>query len=1067
LVGLRQFGGDKIASGRDEPRAEGGIRAFSSDAERRHLTILFVDMVESTALARRLDPEDLAELLNTFHASCNQMVERFGGCVAKNLGDGLVAYFGWPESHEHGAERAVLAGLALVRAVKTIPTGASPVQVRVGIATGDVVAGDVVRMDRARVHEVFGELPNLAARLQAASAPDTVLVSAETYELIRHKFVCVHTGRRKLKGFRELIPVYEVVGSRELSLTFDARSAAGLTPFIGRISELELLRRRWRQAAAGDAQIVLLGGEPGLGKSRLCAELRSSLNGQDFSSLLFQCSPIHGDSPLYPVIRGISQIADVPESDSLEQKRRKLELVFGEVADPQGISLLAAHLGISSATPDQPPLVSSEGHERRRRVLHRLLIDFVLRLALSRPVLIIFEDVHWMDPTTAELLDALINRLERHAVLLVVTFRPMFSPPWQVSGRLTSLVLERLNRTQTEQFVDVFASAAKLPRALVAELAERSDGNPLYIEELTAAVLSAGTAGKSEFGSDRGTAIPPRIPTTLQDSLLARIDRASPQARELMQICAVIGRRFAREQLATIADLPDHELDESLGELVRHGLLHFIQQPSGIEYVFKHALIQDAAYSVILREKRQRLHARCAAAWEAHFPTICEAEPGVLGRHHEIAGNARAAVPYFLAAGQLAIERSALREADSYLGRGLALLEMLPESESRNDAELRFRDLRGRVRIFADGWAHSSVKNEYGRALQLAKKLGSKKEQVPLEWALTTSHLLRGEIRQAVLGGKRVLGLAEQLADQDLLLVAHSALTIYEFYRGNFVEVVDHKDRALRFYRAQASGELRKSFGTDRRLQALRGAALAHWCLGDHRLAMDLEQEQRSVAKNSGQLFDYTYALTISCIFHGLRRDASVTLSLAETAIEIAREQGFNFLEANAANFHAIALALLEPREDRLDGCDKAIEAYEAAGNRMGISSMLAIMAELCGRMGLPERGLRYADGALNYVRRSGERFAQSDLYRVKGELLAMMHRIGSARRFLTHALLLARKQHAKTWELGAAIALARILVSQRELERARELLEPLCNYFQGSTLMADQLDQAQALCTK
>jgi class 3 adenylate cyclase/tetratricopeptide (TPR) repeat protein len=1069
--GVRQPEADKTASEHDETRRGGdGIRASSRDAERRHLTILFVDMVDSTPLARRLDPEDLADVLNAFHATCNQLVERFGGCVAKNLGDGLAAYFGWPESHEHDAERAVLAGLELIEAVKAIPTGGPDrIQVHVGIATGEVVVGDVVRMDRARVHEVFGELPSLGARLQAASPPDSVLVSAETHELIRHKFVCVDVGRKKLKGFHEPKSVYHVIGPREFSLNFDARSATGLTPLIGRAAELEFLKTRWQQAAAGDGQIVLLSGEAGIGKSRLCAELRSSLDEQNFSSLSFQCSPLHGDSPLYPVTRSISQIAELSETDSAETKQRKLELLFGDLSEDRldDISLLAAHLGIPAAANSQPALASSESFERRRMILHRLLTNFVLGLALHRPVLITFEDIHWMDPTTSEFLGTLINQLERHAVLLILTSRPALSSPWHVSECQTLLTLERLSRKQTAQFIDVFTSVAKLPHDLITGLVERSDGNPLYIEELTAAVLSGPRTRNSDVLPDSGARIRTQIPATLQESLLARIDRTSPQARELIQLCAVVGRRFAHAQISAIAGFNDNKLDETLAELVHHGLLHSTGRSPDIEYSFKHALIQDAAYSILLREKRQRFHARCAAAAEAHFPSICEHDPGVLGRHHEIAGNMQAAVPYFLTAGQLAIERSALREATTYLQKGLALLETLPESESRNSEELRFRSLLGRICIFAEGWAHQSVKKEYGRALELAKSLGLKKEQVPLEWALTTYHLLRGEIRQAALGGQRVLGLAEHVKDQDLLLVAHSAATIYEFYSGNFVGAVSHKDQALHFHRAQASGELQKNFGTDRRLQALRGAALSYWCLGNHQLAIKLDEEQRSLAKNSGQLFDHAYALTISCILHSLRRDAEMTYSFAETAIEIAQDQGFNFLEANAANFRAIALALLDPADRTLHDCDKAIESYQAAGNRMGISSMLAIMAELFGRMGRPDCGLLYVDRALDYVRRSGERFAQSDLYRVKGELLAAKSSIGDAQRCLNRALLLARTQHAKTWEFGAAIPLAQILLNQSEFEKARGLLQPLCDEFKDSTFVSDQLTRAQAICAQ
>jgi tetratricopeptide (TPR) repeat protein len=359
------------------------------------------------------------------------------------------------------------------------------------------------------------------------------------------------------------------------------------------------------------------------------------------------------------------------------------------------------------------------------------------------------------------------------------------------------------------------------------------------------------------------------------------------------------------------------------------------------------------------------------------------------------------------------------------------------------------------------------VKSEYGRALELSKRLGNEKEQVPLEWALTTYHLLHGEIRDAVIGGERVLGLAEQINDHDLRHVAHSALTIYQFYGGNFLAAVAHKDEALRFYRAQASEDLQKRFGTDRRLQALRGAALSHWCLGNHQIAIDLDEEQRSVAMKGGHLFDHAYAMTISCILHSLRRDAQMTYSCAEAAINIAQDQGFSFLEANAANFRAIALALQDPRERTLRACDSVIEAYQAAGNRMGISSMWAIMGELCRHIGLHERGLRCVDKGLEYVRRSGERFAQSDLYRVKAEFLAAINRMDEAQHCLSRAVILARKQHARTWELGAAIPLAQMLVDRREFDKVLGLLQPLCETFRGSEFVSDQLVMAQSICAQ
>ena len=1033
-------------------------------SEHRLLTILFVDIVASTSFAQRLDPEDLADLFNAFHATSRAVVERFGGFVARNLGDGLVAYFGWPESHEHDAERAVLTALKMIEAVKAIPIKTPDlIQLHIAAATGRVVVGEVLRMDSERVHEVFGALPSLAARLQSLSAPDTILISDETRRLIEHKFVCVPLGRKKLRGFQELVPVSQVIGHRVLSLNFEARSRTGLTPLIGRAAEVDLMQSRWERASARDGQVLLLGGEPGIGKSRLCAELQSSLHGRDATCLSFQCSPFHKDSPLYPVARCICQLANLSDDDSAEARRQKLKALF-ESTDDAGISLLAAYLS-ASVTGSGP--LRHISPERQRMALHRLLVDFVLMLARRQSVLITFEDAHWMDPTTSEFLDALVNQVAKEAVLLVITFRPAFLPSWQESENRTLLNLKRLTRDQSAQLIEASANAGKLPRNMIAEIVERSDGNPLFIEELTAAVLGRRQMSRADTLRDQAASPASSIPSTLQESLLARIDQTSARARELIQLCAVVGRRFSYAQISAMSDARGPQLDETLAELAGHGLLHVTGHSPNPEYTFKHALIQDAAYSTIVREKRQRLHAQCATTLKQHFASLCENDPNALGLHYELSGNAQAAIPCFLAAGQRAIERSALAEADTALQRGLSLLDGVPDGEWKDSHELKFRSLLGRACIFAKGWADPSVKSEYGRALELAEALGVEREQVPLEWALATYHLLRGEMREAVTGGYRVLELAEHENDQGLLHVAHSALAIYQFYGGDFVSAISHVDQALRFYRPEASDELRRNFGTDRRLQALRGASLSHWCLGDHQKALDLDDEQLSLARSSGRPFEYNYALTISCILHSLRRDGLRTLSFATEAIEIAQDQGYSFLEANARNFQAIAMALQQPSDTTLKGFDEAIEAYQLAGNRMGISSMLAIMAELCGRMGYCERGLRYVDKALIYVKRYGERFAQSDLYRVKGELLRVANRTDDAKNWLNRAVRLAQKQRAKTWEMQASVPLARLLFDQSEFEKARGLLAPWRQDLQTLNSPANQLLRAHGIRTQ
>jgi class 3 adenylate cyclase/tetratricopeptide (TPR) repeat protein len=1028
-------------------------------AERRLLTILFIDIVDSTTLARRLDPEDLAQLLNSFHDICGSVIKRLGGCAAKDLGDGLGAYFGWPESHEQDAERAVAAALEMIKSVKTISNPArSSIQVHVGIATGSVLVADVVRQTSMLIHEVFGELPSLAARLQSSSPPDAILVSSETHQLIRHKYVCVDAGKKRLKGFQTLVQLYRVIGPRGLPLNFDVRRAAGLTPLIGRTSELELIRGLWEDARMGRGKAVLLTGEPGIGKSRLCDEVHSSL--AKHGSVQFQCSPFHKDAPLYPVMRTIARLTGLSDRDTSEEIVRKLEHLFKNdgVQDSEAIALLGTHLGASKSGGAIQGLPTAARLKRRRMILNAFIIKFIITLAKNDRVLILFEDLHWMDPTTAEFLDLLVEEARAHSILIICTTRAASSPAW---GNAEQVFLDRLTRSESVQFIRTFASDTWLTDDLVLKLVERSDGNPLYIEELTAAVLKSRPSVGRTLSLEHLDASGSNIPSTLQESLLARIDRTSAEAKELIQVCAVIGRRFSYCQLLAITGVEERKLKTSLDELLQERLLHPVGTAPDAEYSFKHALIQATAYSMILKQTRKHLHLRCAQALEAQFPSVCQHEPAVLGLHYENASHVQAAVPYILVAARSAIDRSALQEATVYLYRGLRLLETLPASRERDIQELGFRSALGRVCIFSKGWADQSVKIQYERALFLAKQVGSKRDEVPLEWALTTYFLLRGEIHKSIDGGRRVLGLAELADDDDLRHVAHSALSIYEFYGGEFFGAIAHKDNALRYHRQDASEELQKTFGTDRRLQALRGAALSYWCIGNHRLAIHLDNEQRVSAAD--RPFDYTYGLTISCILHSLSRNARMMRSFAESAIVAAQDQGFGFLESNAANFRAMALSLENPTEETLKETHDAFVKYQKAGNRMGISSMLGIVAELYGKIELPGQGLGHVENALRYASRSGEKFAQSDLFRIKGVLLASLQRREEAKKCLSRALQIAKTQRAKTWELVAAIAMARLLNEEGDFERSTLLLKPLCDEFEGSEFVYEHLIQAHA----
>jgi predicted ATPase/class 3 adenylate cyclase len=1049
-----------IAPLRDPPRPE-----FAGDeAQRRQLTLMFCDLVGSTRLSRDLDPEDMGEVMNSYQSACASVISTYDGFIARFIGDGILAYFGFPAAHEDDAERAVRAGLEIKAAMERLTTRfGTKLQVRIGIATGLVVVSDLAGRNPSESQLAVGETPNLAARLPGVADPGGVVIATSTRRLIGDLFNVRDLGLHELKGVSQPVRAWAVDGLSGSELRFEAVHPAHLTDFVGREDEIGQLLERKNLAWKGEGQTVLISGEAGIGKSRLAVQLGECVASEAHTRLRYQCSPYHSSSALYPFIAWLERTAEIKADDPPEQRLDKLEaLLAARTENVAAVApLFAALLSIPFAG-RYPPLALSPAQQRNQTFA--AILDQLDALARQQPVLCIFEDMQWADATSLELLELVAERIARLPVLMLITSRPGHEPAWTNLPNVSALTLGRLDQPHVQRIVQRVTGGRALPADVMDHIVAKTDGVPLFVEELTKTVLETGILVEESDGYRLERPLPLlAIPATLHDSLMARLDRL-PRVKEVAQIAAAIGREFSYDLLSAVSGRNEFALNAALSQLEDAELVFRSGEPPATTYSFKHALVRDTAYESLLKSRRQTLHRRIADALEQHFASVCLHDPGVLGLHREIADEREAAVPYFLAAGQLALERFAVKEANAYLQRGLALMETLPHSDLRNRQELGFRSLLGRACIFAKGWADRSVNREHARALELSRNLGMKKEQVPLEWALATNHLLRGEVGEALVSGRRVVELAEDMRDQDLLHVAHSALAIYLFYSGDFATAIEHKDKALRFHRAESSLELQKQFGTDRRLQALRAAALSYWCLGNHRLAVALDEEQRLLAMKSGYAYEYTYALTISCIFHSLRRAAEETLSFAETARKIARDEGFSFLEANAENFRTLALALQHPSASSLADCDRAIEKYQSAGNRMGISSILAIMAEICGRIRLFDRGIDYANRAIDYAHRSGEHFAKSDLYRVKGEILAAAGSTAEAEDDFCQALQTARAQAARTWELGAAIPFARLLLGQGRAAQATEVLQPLCLMFQDSAFASDQLNAARAM---
>jgi class 3 adenylate cyclase len=665
------------------------------DAERRQLSIMFCDLVGSTMLSTRLDLEDLRAVIGTYHRCCAELIGRNGGFVAKYMGDGILAYFGYPQASEHDAERAVRTGLSLIEAVPNLQTTASaPLSVRVGIATGLVVVGDLIGTGGAQEQAVVGETPNLAARLQALAEPGTVVIASSTRDLIGGLFEYRDLGAVPLKGFDQNVQAWQVLGTEAAESRFEALRVAG-APLIGREDEIELLMRRWEQAKTGEGRVILLSGDPGVGKSRVVQALLERLAHEPNARLRYFCSPHHQDSALHPIITQLKRAAGIRRNDSDEQRLTKLEAVLARAADDLGesVPLFAELLNIPIG--DRYPPLELTPQSRKEKTLHAQLA-LAAGLAAQQPVLMVFEDVHWSDPTTRALLEILVDRTPGLRVLLIATFRPEFASPWGDRPHVDLLGLGRLPPGQCARMIGHLTHGKALPREIADQILDRADGVPLFVEELTKTILESGLvreAGNAYLAT--GLVNPTAIPTTLHASLLARLDRLAP-TRDLAQLGAALGRHFSYDLISAVALLPKRQVDESLAQLERAELIFRRGMPPDAEYTFKHALVQDAAYSTMLREKRQQLHARIAIVLEREFPEIRRAQPETLARHCAEAGLTEKAVELYISASQCATGASNNMEAAAHLKRALALVKTLPP--------LAQRTIELRNRIMVGGW---------------------------------------------------------------------------------------------------------------------------------------------------------------------------------------------------------------------------------------------------------------------------------------------------------------------------------------------------------------------------
>ena len=1044
-------------------------------AERRQVTVMFSDLVGSTALGARMDPEDLREVISTYQKCVTLTVRRFGGFVAKYMGDGVLVYFGYPEAHEDDAERAVRAGLELVAAVGAIKTHAV-LQTRVGIATGLVVVGDLIGSGASQEQAIVGETPNLAARLQSLAEPNEVVLAEDTRKLIGHLFELEDLGATDLKGIVEPVRCWMVLRPASVESRFDAFHEDGLTELVGREEEVELILRRWSKAKSGEGQVVLLSGEPGIGKSRLTAAVMERLANEPHTRLRYFCSPQRMDSALYPIISQMERAAEFTHDDNTQAKLDKLDALLAKSrTPPQDAALLAEVLSLPND--GRYPTLELDPQQRRQKTLEALTARLAA-LAQAKPVLMIFEDVHWIDPTSLETAGRMADRLRTLGVLLVVTYRPEFEPPWIGLPYVTALTLNRLGEREITAMIERVTGNEALPESIRQDIIERTDGVPLFVEEMTKAVLEA----KSEGEARRITAAVPSpasaVPASLHASLLARLDRLGP-AKEMAQIGSAIGREFSHALLASVVGKPEAELGSALDRLVASGLLFRQGVPPHASYLFKHALVQDAAYGTLLREPRRTLHARIAETLESSFADIAENQPEILARHCTEAGLIEKAVGFWGKAGQRSLERSALVEAVAQFTRALDQIASLLGTPALRREQIKLQVALITPLLHIKGQAASETKAAVERAhllIEQAEALGE-----PLEDPLLLFVVLYGiwVANAGAFNGDAVRELAAQflmLAEKQgapvPLMVGHRLMGVSLLFTGSLVEsgdhfdrAVDHFDRAVALYDPVQRRAFAERFGQDPGAALLGFRSLAQWLLGYGEKAAATADQALEIARNSGQVSTLMYVLFFISPLHLLMGNYAKATAQAQELLAIAEEKVASFWIERATFVQGCILVSMGKPSDAVQVITSGLAASQVTGTTFWLPLYLAHLAKAHAELAKNVDAWRCIDEAIKAVETTKEAMFEAEVYRVAGEiaLKSAQSDMVKARSNFEHALLVARKQQAKSLELRAAMSLARLWHSQGKPRQARELLAPIYGWFTEG-FDAPDLKDAKAL---
>jgi class 3 adenylate cyclase/predicted ATPase len=1039
------------------------VESEALHAERRQLTVVFIDIIGSTPLSERIDPEEFFTVIKNYRDICNEEISRYGGHIARIIGDGLLAYFGLPQAHENDPERAMRASLAIVAAIKerTFPLSDGTfvrLGVRIGVNTGVVVVGSVPGEPPDR-QEVFGSSVHVAARLQTIADENGVVVGSSTYELTRGTFSCTPLGGQRLKGVEEPVEAWRVDAVAASESRFDRMRTSPLPPMIDRNSESALLAEMWERSAAGSGRIGVVSGEPGIGKSRLIRQFRSSLATSPIDILSYQCSPFHVNTPLAPEIERLRRGARIQEADDAELSLSKLRsLLARAIPDVEDtLRYYGALLSIPACAEYEPADLGSPSERER---LFQVIIDVLIAASRKRPILMIIEDVQWIDPTSIELLLRAMARCYCERVLILITHRDDYQARWLSGTAFQPIALQKLATHECEQVVVAVAGAGFVPRRIISQIVERTDGVPLFIEEFTRSVVDSGAVEPAADGLAPSGKLPePLVPASVHDSLMERLDRLGA-AKRVAQIASVFGRQFNYKGISNILPGKGETLEHALQALERAGIIYHIKEARGVLFAFKHVMIQEAAYSSLLKEERRELHARAASWLVQEAPAGESSDPAVLGYHYARAGNIPEAVEAWLQAGKSALRRSATKEAVAHLREGLSLISKLPASRRRDEAEMALQANLAMAYTANAGWSDPHVYGPYSRALELSASCGTTREKATVLWGTALAKLVNCELSSGLKHARDFVRRAEEWHDDEAALMAYTAALIANFFLGRLNEARELAGLISARYNPRQHGKLVQIYQHDPLVVSLVYSGHIEWLLGRPSRARECCNAARQLANEIGHPFMLAFVSILGVCDHWYEGDLAANLASVERGLKVAKDYGYPMYQVIGPLWATSALAARGPAPDVLEELCGLLDKLPADNRCIQMPLYRIMLAAEFGRIGQMDRARAFAASAESQMTQTGELWAAPEIYRIHGSLLCRGpgRDDRAAMRLFRRSLASARKLGAVGWEIRTAVSLARLLMSGggRGGAEARDLLVSTRAKFPSAETSAD-----------